>query len=151
MPDQTRHVPRDDDPCTTFRLPFEPASVRRARTLLAQELADSGHADTFVDDAVLVVSELVANSISHGTPNSEGLVDVAWCLDDRAVRLSVHDGGPPATLRPGSPTDTSTGGRGLVIVDHLCDSWHVEHEDGLRVTAELRSGTGSSAAEGGHR
>lgn len=139
MPDQTRHVRRDDDPCTSVRLPFEQGSVRRARTMLADDLQGRGLAAPLVDDARLVVSELVSNSIAHGRPNHEGLVDVAWCVDDRTVRISVHDGGPPVELRPRVPAIDSTGGRGLVIVDHLCDAWDVEHDDGLRVTARLGS------------
>ncbi|NRQ48422.1 ATP-binding protein [Aeromicrobium stalagmiti] len=129
---------RDDDPCTALHLPFEPASARVARKQLVAELRMLGMRDTFVHDAELVLGELAANGLEHGRPNADGLIDISWCIDDGVVRISVCDGGPPSTLRKVSFSDDGARGRGLAIVEHICDAWTVEHHDGLRVTAELQ-------------
>lgn len=140
MSDSTTHAPQQDDPCTTVQLPFDLTSVRTARQMMASELTDHGLTRSVVDDAVLVLSELVANSIEHGAPNSRGLLDASWCVEDDHLRISVHDGGPHQLLSPQHFSDVNLRGRGLVIVDHLCDSWQVDHDEGLRVTAELYYG-----------
>lgn len=135
----SRHAQRPaDDPCTSFQLPFELASGRVARHRLRRDLESRGLRSTFVDDAELVLAELVANGLEHGQPDTDGLIDVSWCIEDGLVRISVCDGGPPSTLRKVSFSDDGARGRGLAIVEHICDAWTVEHTDGLRVTAELQ-------------
>ncbi|MET0449236.1 MAG: ATP-binding protein [Aeromicrobium sp.] len=128
----------DLDPCTTLHLPFELSSAGVARRTLAEQLTRVGLRETFVGDAQLVLSELVANGLEHGEPNADGVIEVSWCIADDVVRISVCDGGTPATLRVPEFSDSSQRGRGLQIVDHLCAAWEVESDPGLRVTAELR-------------
>nr|WP_244632899.1 ATP-binding protein [Aeromicrobium sp. CFBP 8757] len=128
----------DDDPCTTLSLPFDTLSVRVARKRLAAELADLGFRQTFVDDAELVLAELAANGIDHGRPNARGEIDISWCVEGDLVRISVCDSGEATHLKAMEFNDHSLRGRGLAIVEHLCDSWEVQTDDGLRVTAELR-------------
>lgn len=131
-------VRRDDDPCTTLSLPFDPASVRIARKQMVADFADRGFRQTFIDDAELVMAELAANGIAHGRPNSRHQIDVSWCIEPDVVRISVCDSGSSDHLKAIPFNDTSLRGRGLAIVEHLCESWHVDTADGLRVTAELR-------------
>jgi anti-sigma regulatory factor (Ser/Thr protein kinase) len=140
MPAGTSHVAQNDDPCTSVQLPFELSSASTARRMFASELLEHGLTRSVVDDATLVLSELVSNAIEHGAPNNRGLLDVSWCVDDETLRISVHDGGPHTLLSPREFSDVNLRGRGLVIVDHLCASWHVDHDEGLRVTAELHYG-----------
>lgn len=76
------------------------------------------------DDMELVVSELAANAVEHaGTPFT-----VYLSGDGDSVLLTVHDGSSssPVQLPPGR---TSTGGRGMAIVDRLSDDWGVDHDD----------------------
>lgn len=76
------------------------------------------------DDMQLVVSELAANAVEHaGTPFTVNLSG-----DGASVLLTVHDGSSsaPVQLPPGR---TSTGGRGMAIVDRLSDDWGVDHDD----------------------
>jgi anti-sigma regulatory factor (Ser/Thr protein kinase) len=147
MPAGTSHAAQDDDPCTTVQLPFDLSSARTARRMFASELLDHGLTRSVVDDATLVLSELVANALEHGAPNSRGMLDVSWCVEDEHLRISVHDGGPRTLLSPQEFSDVNLRGRGLVIVDHLCDSWYVDHDEGLRVTAELHYGAEAKVAQ----
>lgn len=119
------------------RLPFELSSIGVARHLLAEALDGAGVASTVVDDVVLVVSELVTNTVRHGAPRAGGTLDVSWDVQSDHVRISVHEGGPPNMLRPQPFTPEDTGRRGLFIVDHLSDRWWVDYDNGLRITADL--------------
>ena len=89
-----------------------------------------------VDDAVLVLSELVSNAVEHGRPDGEGAIRVSWqVLDDRVV-LDVRDSGT-GTLVARITDETDLRGRGLVIVESVCSRWRIEHDDGTHVRAEL--------------
>jgi len=70
------------------------------------------------EDVVLVVSELVANSVRHGASSNIG-VRVATQTD--RIRVEVTDDGP------GFSVDDPRGeGLGLLIVDKLADRWGME-------------------------
>lgn len=84
------------------------------------------HARTVVQDAVLLVSELVTNAVQHGTPPVTLRVD-----------CDGHDGGLCITVSDEHPDDPverplnldSEGGRGVRLVDVLSDRWGVVHHD----------------------
>jgi len=117
-------------------LAHEPASVGVARRLLRRDLEALGVAGEVVDDAVLVLSELVSNAVEHGRPDGEGAIRVSWqVLDDRVV-LDVRDSGT-GTLVARITDETDLRGRGLVIVESVCSRWRIEHDDGTHVRAEL--------------
>ncbi|HEU4895478.1 MAG TPA: ATP-binding protein [Acidimicrobiia bacterium] len=82
------------------------------------------------DDVVLVVSELVSNSVRHGA--SEG-IDVKVTNRNGRVRVEVTDDGP------GFDASAPRGeGLGLTIVERLADRWGMQ-DSGQRFTvwAEL--------------
>jgi hypothetical protein len=86
-----------------------------------------------VDDAVLVVSELVTNAVVHARSD----VVVTLSLAGEAVRLSVEDGSrmPPAP-RPSPALDES--GRGLALVAAAASRWGTDvGGDGKVVWVEL--------------
>jgi len=118
-------------------LPFDPASPGEARTRLASGLADHGVPQSVVDDAVLVVSELVTNGIRHGAPREDGTLEVSWRTFDGLVQVAVCDGGTVDTLEPLQLNDVSLSGRGLHIVNYVADSWRVENDSGTRIVADL--------------
>lgn len=118
-------------------LAFDPSSPSEARTALATALADEGVPSSVVDDAVLVVSELVTNGIRHGAPREDGTLEVAWRVRDGLVQVSVCDGGTVDTLEPLQLNDVSLSGRGLHIVNFVADSWRVENDGGTRIVADL--------------
>jgi anti-sigma regulatory factor (Ser/Thr protein kinase) len=102
-----------------------------ARAMVGPWLADLGCGTAFVDDALIVVSELVTNSVLHAASDSVIVV----LFDDHRLRIEVHDRDPhpPVEIDP-----SSAGGFGLAIIDALCDSWGWEPTDyGKRVWSEI--------------
>ncbi len=98
---------------------------------MRDQLRVCGVCDTAVDDAVLILSELLSNACRHGRPLREvpgggGDVLAAWRVD-AAGRLTVEvtDGGGPTRPVPAKPSITARGGRGLNIITALADDWGV--------------------------
>jgi anti-sigma regulatory factor (Ser/Thr protein kinase) len=98
------------------RFPAVLATPAAARRFVAGALAAAGVPES--ETVPLAVSELVTNTVLHtGTPSK-----VVVVVDQRRVRVEVHDGDPTLpTVRAPSP-ETVTG-RGLVLVDALTDRW----------------------------
>ena len=126
---------------TTVPLPFEVASVTTARRLVSDELTRLDVARRVLEDANLVVGELVMNGVRHGQPTAEGTVVVAWWLPAADVlRFSVCDGGEVERLEPRMPDPLTPGGRGLAIVDRLCRAWTYDTAAGTRITVDIPLG-----------
>lgn len=106
-------------------LPGTPQSAAIARRL-TRELLGAGHPAT--DTAMLLVSELVTNSVTHsrsGLPG--GTVTVALCTGRAGVLIQVRDDGGPAEPRlmgseHAAPADAEHG-YGLLLVSALADTW----------------------------
>ncbi len=116
-------------------VPFSSDAARTARAELGRALRASAVRQGVIDDALVVLSELVTNAVRHASPGSDGRVGVEWAVGPQRLWLRVSDGG-----RRGSTGRTnaheSVGGRGLSIVAALADSWDFErHEAGTTVTA----------------
>jgi anti-sigma regulatory factor (Ser/Thr protein kinase) len=102
---------------------------RRLRPLLATW----GVHDEAVDDALLVVEELVANALDH----ARSRFDVVVRLADGVLHVSVRDRstGVPR-VQPFDPH--AARGRGLQLVETLSWRWGCDaHADGKTVWAEL--------------
>jgi anti-sigma regulatory factor (Ser/Thr protein kinase) len=84
--------------------------------------------ETAIDDAVLVVSELLSNALRHAHPLPSGQIRVSWRWTEEHVEVAVSDGGAATEPRAGRPTLSSLGGRGLGIVEYLASTWGVRHE-----------------------
>src|ERR1700754_3688802 len=87
-----------------------------------------------VDDALLVVSELAANAITHAASDYRvRLASTPWSL-----RIEVRDGGQ-GTPEPQPQSLTNEHGRGLLMVAAIASSWGIERSEGRRklVWAEL--------------
>lgn len=108
----------------------DPAAVAAVRRFVHDALAERVAHDT-VDEIVLVASELATNAVEHArTP-----FEVALHTDDH-LHIDVVDGSPALPIvRPWSSSAES--GRGMQIVDAICDRWGVEvHEHAKRVWCE---------------
>lgn len=98
------------------------------------QLRDGGMADSVIDDAVLILSELLSNACKHGRPlggalAGDGEVRAAWWVDSRGrLVVEVTDGGGPTRPAPATPSVTAHGGRGLNIITALADDWGVRDE-----------------------
>ena len=101
-------APEDVCSATTLRLPFSASSVWAARQQLKDWLADTDVSRESVEDARVVVSELVANSVRHARPLADGSILVSWTRKVDGVLVSVTDGGRTA------------------IVDMLAEEWWTE-------------------------
>jgi anti-sigma regulatory factor (Ser/Thr protein kinase) len=110
-------------------LPYMPASVAAARWRLSAELREAGVADPAVGDAALVLSELLSNAILHASPLNGSTLQVMWALTGEWVEVSVSDGGSTSRPQTQHPPPSSTGGRGLAIVEYLSRCWGVNTND----------------------
>ncbi|WP_078955063.1 ATP-binding protein [Streptomyces griseus] len=112
-------------------VPHGPAGVGEARHRMRDELYRSGVSESVVDDAVLILSELLSNAYRHGRPlgqadPGEGDVLAAWRLDPSGgLTVEVTDGGGPTRPVPSTPSVTARGGRGLTIIGALSQDWGV--------------------------
>ena len=80
--------------------------------------------DESQSDVVLAISELATNAVRHAKTPFDVVVET-----NGHVRLEVEDGSTSAPVRK---TPTDDGGRGLAIVDQLCDRWGVHIVDGRK-------------------
>lgn len=123
---------------SVVHLPCAPASVALARRALSSDLRAAGVFDQAVRDAALVVSELLSNAILHAYPLAGERLQVAWAVDGTSVEVAVSDGGSPSVPHAGHPSASSVSGRGLSIVEHLCQTWGIRTDEvGLTVWAVL--------------
>jgi anti-sigma regulatory factor (Ser/Thr protein kinase) len=97
-----------------------PAAVREARLFLQAAIADRADPAS-QDDLTLALSELATNAVRHARTPFEVVVET-----NGHVRIEVEDRSTDSP-QPKAPSDD--GGRGLAIVDQLCDRWgiHVVH------------------------
>ena len=115
----------------SLRVPFTAPSAARVRSELRDWMISQGLSRDVVEDARVVVSELVGNSVRHAHPLPSNEIVVRWWLEGGALALSVSDGGgsrsSPHTV---AASMSAVSGRGLSIVDALADRWWVEDSDG---------------------
>lgn len=112
-------------------LPHTAASVSVARRHLSRELLAWGVSDDVVDDAAVVVSELLSNALRHARPLPGDVpqVKAAWTRIGDTVEVAVTDGGAVTEPRNRPPALSSLGGRGLGIVETLSQSWGTRREE----------------------
>ncbi|WP_116022902.1 ATP-binding protein [Thermomonospora umbrina] len=111
-------------------LPHAPSSVAVARRRLASDLRATGVRTCVIDDAGVIISELLSNALRHARPLPSGQIQVSWERSGDEVEVAVCDGGAMTEPRCSRPTLSSLGGRGLGIVEALAECWGVRHEDG---------------------
>ena len=110
----------------TMRLPFTPSSVSVARHRLKAFMREVGGSGEAFEDARVVISELVANSVRHAQPLTDGQIQVSWTLEDRGLQLSVTDGGSGTRPRTVNAPSSALAGRGMAIVEILAQEWWTE-------------------------
>lgn len=117
----------------TMAVPHGPESVSTARRRLRKDLAAQHLPDVVIDDAVLILSELLSNACRHARPLEP-------------VPASSHDG-----VHPASSTDHPTArahaqaawlgqGQGQADCGRVVVGWEL-HSDGL-LTVEVTDGGG---------
>lgn len=111
-------------------LPHASESAAAARRSLVTDLAARGIARPVIDDATLVLSELVSNALKHARPLPSGTLRVSWDIDADCVRVDVTDGGAATRPQPHPPSMSALGGRGLAIVGNLATDWGISEGGG---------------------
>jgi anti-sigma regulatory factor (Ser/Thr protein kinase) len=111
-----------------------PEAASAARTVVSRWLDGRANRE-FQDDARLLVSELVGNSVRHAEQPAGATLRITALAVDGVVRVDVADRGRGAVRR--READPRTGGYGLELVELLAARWGVSDEHGTRVWFEL--------------
>lgn len=97
-------------------------TVGHARAIIRQELSALTLSPDLIDDAVLMISELVTNAFMYGT----GPYELMLHIDAKEIICVVVDGSP--ILPAEAPVDVQAEhGRGLRIVARLSDGFYGCH------------------------
>lgn len=119
-------------------VPHERTGVALARHAFADQMTAAGVRGDARDDAVLVLSELVSNAVTHAAPLPGGQITVSWSVLVDALHLEITDGGASTSPHAGVASLSSGSGRGLDIVRTVCRAWGVtETENSVTVWAEV--------------
>jgi len=98
---------------------FDQSSIRDLRHQVADAVGAAGFDSVRSDDFTLAVNEAMNNSVFHGGGSGE----IAFWSEGDTFLCEVRDHGhiddPLAGTVP--PTREQVGGRGLWIMNHLCD------------------------------
>src|SRR3954452_10747831 len=125
---------------SSMAVPHGPAGVGKARHRMREQLRTGGVSETVIDDAVLILSELLSNACKHGRPlgdamAGDGDVRAAWRVETCGrLTVEVTDGGGPTRPAPATPSVTARGGRGLNIITALANDWGVRDDARGEVT-----------------
>jgi anti-sigma regulatory factor (Ser/Thr protein kinase) len=116
-------------------LTTEAEDVRRVRHLAQDFLARQRLSASACEDALLIISELVTNAVTHALPPAVLRLCCAQCS---TLRIEVEDGGSQPH-RPQRPEPPEEHGRGMFIVAALATRHGtVTHTRGVTRWAELR-------------
>lgn len=117
----------------SFDLPRALTSVAVARRFV-KERVQEWELEPLLDDALLVISELVTNAVTH----AESSCRVRLSLSPASLRIDVLDAGT-GTPEPLPFSQTEEHGRGLYMVDAVTTAWGLEDVpgEGKLVWAEL--------------
>ncbi|MFI2378358.1 ATP-binding protein [Streptomyces sp. NPDC018964] len=120
-------------------LPRSAESAAAARRLVRTALAAWGLEDR-MEDAALVVTELVSNAVDHGRLPSIRVI-VSRPAENR-VRLGVVDRSKVVPMMRTDSDGDRLRGRGLVLVDALTERWGTDlYAWGKQVWGELKCGS----------
>lgn len=110
-------------------LPLDPEAAARSREFLRTAICSTHHANV-VQDAELLVSELVTNGVRYAAPP---IVLRVECENADSLRVLVRDGSPTLPhVNHAEPEDER--GRGLFLVDYISDEWGAEPTTQGKVT-----------------
>lgn len=118
----------------TFELIPEAAS--QARAVVSDELGQAVSSEV-LEDATLLVSELVTNAIRHASQAGNAEVELRLKVDRERIRVVVSDPGGGFAAAPRLPTASESSGWGLYLVDRIADRWGVISKERNEVWFEI--------------
>jgi anti-sigma regulatory factor (Ser/Thr protein kinase) len=134
LDESPRHTTADSRDRHLALVSADAKDVSRIRRLAKEFLNDLTISLTALDDALLIISELVTNAVLHAVPPATLRLR---CPQQRLLLIEVTDGGP----RPSPPTagdQHEEHGRGLIIVDAVAVRYgRIAHPGGSTCWAEL--------------
>lgn len=101
-------------------LPISSTSPAAAREFVRHSGCPE-HANDLLEDALLLITELVTNSVRYGGPP----IVLAIECDGEGLHVRVRDGSQDLP-RPTEADPEDEGGRGLTLVELLTTTWGVE-------------------------
>ena len=111
------------------------AGVTVAMELLAE--LGRGVSGKVLEDATLLVSELVTNAVRHAPQAGFPQVELRLKVEPERVRVVVSDPGGGFDAAPRLPTASESSGWGLYLVDRIADRWGVITKDRNEVWFEI--------------
>jgi anti-sigma regulatory factor (Ser/Thr protein kinase) len=114
------------------RDPDSAAEARRALGEVSDHLSPRR-----LEDARLLVSELVTNAIRHAGLGDNDVIKLVVVTGERALRIEVCDPGQGFDVSEPQPDPARPSGWGLYLVRELSDRWGVERNAQTRVWFEL--------------
>jgi anti-sigma regulatory factor (Ser/Thr protein kinase) len=120
-----------------MELPGSPGSAGVARREVSR-FAAGDLTDARLQDAALLVSEVVTNAIVHG--GGDDAFELRARLADDRLRVEVTNSGPGLAPEPRATEPSPDGGFGLFLVERLARRWGlVRHLGKTRVWFELET------------
>jgi anti-sigma regulatory factor (Ser/Thr protein kinase) len=117
-----------------LQLPLEPESVPAARGSL--DALQSRIPHSALEDARLMVSELVTNSLRHaGAANHS--IELVADIEGQTLMVQVRDQGKGFRPHPRAPDAPPDSGWGLYLVEQLADRWGATSDGATCVWFEL--------------
>jgi anti-sigma regulatory factor (Ser/Thr protein kinase) len=122
-------------------LPADVGAPCAARQVVARYLGDRVSPSVF-DNAQLLISELVTNSVRHSGAVAGEPLTIRVGLAQTWCRVEVEDPGHDGVIAPRRPDRAQGSGMGLNLVQKLSERWGLERarEGGTRVWAQLSRG-----------
>jgi anti-sigma regulatory factor (Ser/Thr protein kinase) len=93
--------------------------------------------DRTIEDARLLISELVANSVRHASLPPDQPIEIKLGLEGRRLRVEVVDQGSGFVPRPRTEDSPSGSGWGLFLVDRVATAWGTRTDRATHVWFEL--------------
>jgi anti-sigma regulatory factor (Ser/Thr protein kinase) len=108
----------------------------RARAAVSERCEQLGVESSLAQSLILLVSEVVSNSVRHSAADPKAPVRLVAVFDKKAIRVTVTDAGKGFTPRPRDPGRTHDG-YGLYLLEKVAEGWGVDSKGDTKVWFEL--------------
>ena len=124
--------------CLRFSIAGGPRAPGHARAWL--QTAAVWLPDELQHRLVMLISELVNNSVVHGQASERDVIEIEVRATPDGVRAQVSDSGPAFAPQGRNQGMEEPGGWGLVLVERVAQRWGVERTERTVVWFELATG-----------